>query len=106
MEAATALMDEYKHYPILITGHSLGAAVAQMASLDVAQYAKNTSNDALIYIYDYGSPRWGNVVMANYFDSVIGYHFRLVNEKDIIPTLPYEDMGDYAKYHHTSTQIW
>eukprot|EP01084_Bolivina_argentea_P153151 267054_1 len=106
MKAATTLMDSHRHAPVLLTGHSLGAAVAQLAAIDIANYATNTSNDALIYSYNFGSPRWGNLVMAKYFESLVGYHFRLTNQHDPVPTLPYKHMGDYAEYHHSWTEIW
>ena len=99
-------MDEHKGKPILITGHSLGAALAQLCAMDISNYAKENNNGGLIYLYSYGSPRWGNMVMINYFEGLIGYHFRLVNEKDVVPTVPYEDMGDHSKYHHSWTEIW
>ena len=100
------LMQQHKGKPILITGHSLGAALAQIASMDIANYAKSIGNNALVYLYDYGSPRWGNLALIQYFESLIGYHFRLVNKHDIVPTVPAEDLGLHSKYHHSSTEVW
>jgi len=103
MPSITELMTEHRGKSMLITGHSLGAALAQLCALDVAQIA---GNESTIYLYTFGSPRWGNKKMAQYFESMVDFHFRLVNEKDMVPTLPYESMGRQSRYHHSWTEIW
>ena len=106
MSATKTLMEQNQGIPILVTGHSLGAALAQLCAIDVANLDNQLSNSSLIYLYTYGSPRWGNNVMTDHFDNVTGYHFRLMNDKDIVPTVPYQEQGTYDLYVHTSRGIW
>merc|ERR1712228_565363 len=106
MSATKYLMEQHNGKPILITGHSLGAAIAQIAAMDIANYANSVDNDALIYLYDYGSPRWGNLALIEHFEGLIGYHYRVVNKHDIVPTVPAEDLGLHSKYHHSGTEVW
>ena len=96
----TKLMNQYKHKAILITGHSLGAALAQISSMDIKNYAIQTNNNADIILYHYGSPRWANKVLIDYFQGLISQNFRIVNKKDIVPTVPYINQGKY-QYHHS-----
>lgn len=104
MNATTILMDKYNNTetPLLITGHSLGAAIAQLAAIDLRGYANSTGNDCEINLYTYGSPRWGNLIMANYFSYQIDENWRVVNHHDVVPTVPFEKSG----YHHTWTEVW
>ena len=96
----TELMDKYKNYNVLVTGHSLGAAVAQIASIDFKNYGIKTGNTGDVYLYEYGSPRWGNVALINYYQELITTNWRLVNIHDIVPTVPHENEHGYL-YHHS-----
>jgi len=102
MDATTALMSKYSGSTILVTGHSLGAALAQIAALNFTRYAESTKNSATVLTYTFGSPRWGNINVADYFGSLIGTNWRLVNVHDIVPTVPPQSFG----FHHTWTEIW
>ena len=81
--------------------------MAQLCALDIAKYVQLfEESTSLIYLYTYGSPRWCNAVMADYFESLIAYHFRVVNEKDVVPTVPLRSEGTHSPYHHTWREIW
>jgi hypothetical protein len=74
--------------PIYITGHSLGGALAQIASAVFG-------DDQIAACYTFGSPRVGNA----YFDLwVKPPSYRVMNYADIVPTLPlplvYRHSGD------------
>jgi hypothetical protein len=73
---------------LYITGHSLGGALAQLASavLDA---------DNIAACYTYGSPRVGT---ANFDRQVKCPHYRLVNDWDIVPGVP---PPWFAGYRHT-----
>jgi triacylglycerol lipase len=79
---------------LYITGHSLGAAVATLAALDVAV---NTPFKQPI-IYTIASPRAGDPNFANRFDSTLVTStirsWRVVNMFDLVPLLPPRDIFD------------
>jgi hypothetical protein len=65
--------------PIYITGHSLGGALAQIATAVLA-------SDQIAACYTFGSPRVGNYV----FDAwVKPPSYRLINYADIVPQVPF-----------------
>lgn len=65
--------------PIYITGHSLGGALAQIATAVFA-------SDRIAACYTFGSPRVGN----KYFDPwVKPPSYRLVNDADLVPQVPF-----------------
>lgn len=67
--------------PIYYTGHSLGAALATLAA---ARHAPHT-------LYTFGSPRVGNQAFIDTLSALA--IFRIVDDQDIITTLPPEALG-------------
>jgi triacylglycerol lipase len=77
-----------------VTGHSLGAAIATLAVVDIVT---NTIHKGAI-MYNFASPLVGNQAFANYFKSKIGTNqcdknnnncsWRVVNTNDVVPTVP------------------
>ena len=65
---------------LVITGHSLGAA---MATLFAARMSKQ---DCDVSLYTFGSPRVGNNEWAEQFANISAYRF--VNNNDIVCTVP------------------
>lgn len=66
------------HLGLYITGHSLGGALAQIASASLER-------DTLAACYTFGSPRVGSLA----FDAVVKCpHYRLIDHWDIVPTVP------------------
>jgi|TARA_R110000796_G_scaffold48135_4_gene115607 triacylglycerol lipase len=65
---------------LIITGHSLGAAMATI----LASRLKPTSPDLVLYTF--GCPRVGNREWGVQFDDIEAYRF--VNTNDIIPQVP------------------
>ncbi len=66
------------------------------------------SSSATITSYNYGSPRWGNQVLINYYANKVKTNWRLVNINDIVPTVPPKEKdtpGVTSPYHHTWTEI-
>ncbi|MGG9962971.1 lipase family protein [Ferruginibacter sp. SUN106] len=70
--------------PCLVTGHSLGAALATMVapSLKIANIGCN------VEMYNYASPRVGNVAFAGAYSALVSDSYRIVNLGDLIPMLP------------------
>ena len=67
----------------MVTGHSLGGALAAFASVDIH---KNIG--VVNKVYTYGQPRIGNQNMATFMSSVIPNTYRVVNYADIVTHLP------------------
>ena len=80
------LLDTVKPYgtatKIVVTGHSLGAALATLAGLDLFMNGYQH-----IIVYTFASPRVGDQSFAKLVDRSIKV-YRFVNETDLIPTLP------------------
>jgi pimeloyl-ACP methyl ester carboxylesterase len=69
--------------PIFITGHSLGGALALVASAALA--GEKGLGGRIAAVYTFGAPRVG----ARDFDRVVkAPHYRLVNEGDVVPLIP------------------
>jgi triacylglycerol lipase len=69
---------------LIITGHSLGGALATLCALDLAY---NTPFSAPI-VYTYGAPRIGDPAFADAFNRKIPFNHRIVIESDLIPLIP------------------
>jgi len=91
----------FQSYPaanLLITGHSLGGALAVLTAVDMALKYNNVS----ISLYTYGCPRVGNEQFADYFDGMKITSYRVVHWADPIARLPPQPLH----YQHVQTQIW
>src|SRR5258708_16200158 len=88
---------------LIVTGHSLGAALAVLAAPDIA---KNISVVPEPKLTTFGGPRPGLHDFAVPFNLLIDSCFRVVNLFDIIPhlplalpALPYEQVASQARAH-------
>ena len=90
---------KYSSYKIIVTGHSLGAALATLTALDLAPiYGGNR-----VKVYNYGCPRIFNQAGADYASSgVVIIGARRTHYKDIVPHTPPEVMG----FVHTAGEIY
>jgi triacylglycerol lipase len=69
---------------LMITGHSLGGALASLCAVDVAV----NSAFSLPSVYNYGSPRVGDPTFAKAYSDKVDQSFRIHNRYDIVPHLP------------------
>lgn len=102
-----ALLNKFPNSPILITGHSLGAAVSTINYVFLRCNLPNAKVSAVLF----GSPRVGDVNFANSIDrlaSIKGNSFvHIVNQKDSVPHLPPRAITRYLPgYWHPSGEIW
>jgi thioesterase domain-containing protein len=77
------LLNRFPDYKLVVTGHSLGGAVATLLALDL--YAKGNKNVQLI---TFGSPRVGNTRFAKAASRVLKNSYRFTHNRDIVPHLP------------------
>lgn len=85
---ALKALPKVKGLPLYITGHSLGAAVATIAT----QYLERDHElrDQIAACYTFGSPRVGNREFDRDLKSSV---YRVVNTTDIVTVLPLLSMG-------------
>ena len=93
------LTQKYNTQQLLITGHSLGAALGTLYAFDILYYEKDYKIQSLI---TFGSPRVGNEEFARKFESYPIYSKRVTHYYDIVPHVPEEFMG----YRHISQEVW
>lgn len=92
------MASKYNTRRVLVTGHSLGAAMATLMAYDI-----QLSNQYDIqYLVTFGSPRVGNNNFAKKIDSFPITSFRVTHYYDIVPHVPEEILG----YLHISNEIW
>jgi len=78
-----AIVASHPDAQISVTGHSLGASLADIFVLDC--HVQGTYINTEITA---GSPRTGNKAFADHFDSINGTRWRLTHDQDPIPHLP------------------
>ena len=83
---------------VLITGHSLGGALATLAMPDILNVLPGNVSPTL---YNLASPRVGHGDFENYFDSHINVCYRVVNTWDVVPHVP----PALAGYVHVGNQV-
>lgn len=67
---------------IFVTGHSLGAALATLATVHIAAQ----TNFKKPILYTYASPRVGDTTFAAHFEEL--EHYRIANSEDLVPAVP------------------
>ncbi|KAM5449383.1 putative feruloyl esterase [Microsporum audouinii] len=93
------IIEKYPDYQLVVTGHSLGGAVAALGSLEFKLRGWNP------HVTTFGEPRIGNQALADYFDKTFGLNStapvagdtesdlhlpyrRITHTKDPVPLLP------------------
>jgi len=91
----------YKTNKIVITGHSLGAALSTLCSIDLGNQGYQ------VYGYVFASPRVCNGMIGDYIKQYTKVFIRISNQDDIVPTIPYPVMPNFENpdspymYSHT-----
>jgi triacylglycerol lipase len=88
--------------PIYITGHSLGASLANLAAMDVAIRLPELRNQ--LRLYTYAGPRVGDVAFAEAHSRLVPNNYRVVNMADSVPTAPPTSIGRLVFAH--AGQAW
>uniref|UniRef100_A0A7E4VPQ7 Lipase_3 domain-containing protein n=1 Tax=Panagrellus redivivus TaxID=6233 RepID=A0A7E4VPQ7_PANRE len=105
---------EFPKAKMLFTGHSLGGALASLASSMFAYEHPTMAKPDEVFLITFGQPRVGNILYAAAHDKIVPNSWRLVHSHDIVPHLPYcfEDFWtkctagrNHTPYHH-GTEIW
>ncbi|KAH9211272.1 Alpha/Beta hydrolase protein [Leptodontidium sp. 2 PMI_412] len=100
IDAINTEMNTHPGYVLTVTGHSLGASLAALASASMASMNLGMN----LTTYTFGQPRTGNPTFANLVDGLLpeGKMFRVTHSNDGVPqTIPVS-----AGYRHHSTEFW
>lgn len=94
--AVSNLKRETGYNKVVVTGHSLGAAVAQLIGMEL--FAVDIDNE----VYNYGQPRIGNNKYAEFVNEIIKSMYRFTHDRDMVPHIPPRDVG----YLHSCREIF
>jgi hypothetical protein len=79
------IIDLYPDYDIIFTGHSLGSCGVTLLAYNLSLSGKKNRINS---IYLYGSPKIGNKIFVNQFNSFQIPVYNIINSKDIFTKLP------------------
>ena len=98
---AEKVHEQYPQHRLIVTGHSLGGALATLAAADIRRL-KNPWFLANTELYTYGSPRVGNEATARFLSNQSPLSYRVTAMHDLIPRLP----PVHGHYWHTQPEYW
>ncbi|KAK0608448.1 hypothetical protein LWI29_030722 [Acer saccharum] len=103
LNAVKRAKEIYGDLKIIVTGHSMGGAMAAFCALDLTVNHENQN----IKVMTFGQPRIGNAVFATYYSQLVPDTIRVTNEHDIVPHLPpYYTYFPQKTYHHFAREVW
>ena len=80
------LVFRYSSYKVWVTGHSLGGAIASLASTIILHESRTSK--ANLYMYTFGQPRVGDYNYALAHDRLVPISFRVTHYRDPVVHLP------------------
>ncbi|XP_048129216.1 lipase-like isoform X2 [Rhodamnia argentea] len=94
LDAVMRAKDLYGDINVMVTGHSMGGAMASFCGLDLV-------------VLTFGQPRIGNAAFASYYSDLVPHSIRITNGHDIVPHLPpYYPRFPQKTYHHFPREVW
>ena len=104
ISAISDIDSRHPNSPVIITGHSLGAAMAPLFLVDLEDASPSLASQVVFPIYTFGQPRVGNLEFAAWADERFGEGtwFRVVHDNDPVPHLPPPALG----FVHMATEVF
>lgn len=87
--------------PCFVVGHSLGGALATLATADLAQ---NSALRNQLRLYTYGAPRVGDRTFVQFLNGIVPNSYRIINLSDMVPMVPPSNLRA-QEYRHAG-QEW
>jgi hypothetical protein len=81
----TLTFDDAGKVPVVVAGHSLGAALATMYA---AYMANSGPNGQALSVFTYASPKVGDSAFAAMYNKAVPENYRIYNKPDIVPHVP------------------
>ncbi|KAI5686993.1 Lipase [Leishmania braziliensis] len=103
--AVSELVTKFPDYQVLVTGHSLGGALAVHAAVDLQeQFNSMWKPGKPVALYTLGAPRVGNPTFARWTAQILarGPHYRITHCRDPVPHLPPMSFG----FLHAPTEVF
>ncbi|BFG14283.1 hypothetical protein CerSpe_005570 [Prunus speciosa] len=82
------LAEPLHKWHVYVTGHSLGGALSTLLALELSSSQLAKRGVISVTMYNFGSPRVGNKKFAEVYNEKVKDSWRVVNHRDIIPTVP------------------
>lgn len=89
------LLKEHKDAKFVVTGHSLGGALAILFPVVLQLHEEKEVLERMLAVYTFGQPRIGNRQLGRFMEAHLDHlaskYFRIVYCNDLVPRLPYDD---------------
>ncbi|GFQ08136.1 lipase [Phtheirospermum japonicum] len=89
------LLVEHRNARFVVTGHSLGGALAILFPTVLVLHEEEEVMQRLLGVYTFGQPRIGNGQLGRYMEAHLeqpeSKYFRVVYCNDLVPRLPYDN---------------
>nr|XP_027116060.1 lipase-like [Coffea arabica] len=103
LSAVERAKELYGDIKIMLTGHSMGGAMAAFCALDLTV----NIGEKDVQVVTFGQPRIGNAAFASYYSEFVPHTIRVTHEHDIVPHLPpYYYFFPQKTYHHFPREVW
>ncbi|KAL6185933.1 hypothetical protein ACLB2K_042055 [Fragaria x ananassa] len=103
LNAVARAKEFYGDIGIMVTGHSMGGAMASFCALDLRVNQKEKN----VQVMTFGQPRIGNAIFATYYSKLVPNTIRITNGNDVVPHLPpYYTYFPQKTYHHFPREVW
>ncbi|KAI3713788.1 hypothetical protein L1987_72374 [Smallanthus sonchifolius] len=103
LDGVSRAKEIYGDLKIMVTGHSMGGAMAAFCGLDLALIYGSKN----VQVMTFGQPRIGNAAFASYYSEVVPNTFRVTHDHDLVPHLPpYYQYFPQKTYHHFPREVW
>nr|XP_043606420.1 probable feruloyl esterase A [Erigeron canadensis] len=103
LDGVNKAIEMYGDLDIMVTGHSMGGAMAAFCGLDLALIYGSKR----VQVMTFGMPRIGNAAFASYYSEHVPNTFRVTHAHDLVPHLPpYYQYFPQKTYHHIPREVW